>query len=200
MHNIFSPFNFLFLTVILADMKVLRIISGVSRRDQWANRISNESVCDGLKVDSVVEIARKSQLKWLRPHLDGNHFLKFFGFSQAGPEWQRLWIETEYFVVVQGSLWISEEFWEKIKDLLIKSHMLKRHYMICKVWWLQFRNWKTTLVYNRLSGTSNATVFNLNVWNLSAMTVIFYPKLICMSNSNFCVCVLHQRVVLVINK
>lgn len=49
----------------VADMKVLQMISGVSRRDQWQNRISNENVRvrDGLNVDSVEEAAGKSRLR-----------------------------------------------------------------------------------------------------------------------------------------
>src|SRR3978361_913526 len=47
-----------------ADMKVLRMISGVSRRDQWENRIRNERIREDLNVDSIDEAARKSRLRW----------------------------------------------------------------------------------------------------------------------------------------
>ena len=45
-------------------MKVLRMISGVSRRNQWENRITNENIRDDLNVESVEEVARKSRLRW----------------------------------------------------------------------------------------------------------------------------------------
>ena len=48
----------------VADMKVIRMISGVSRRDQWENRISNEAIRADLNVDSVDEVARRSRLRW----------------------------------------------------------------------------------------------------------------------------------------
>ena len=46
----------------VSDMKVLRMISGVSRRDQWENRIRNDEIRNNLKVDSVEEVARRSRL------------------------------------------------------------------------------------------------------------------------------------------
>ena len=45
-------------------MKVLRMISRVSRRDQWENRIRNERIREDLNVDSIDEAARKSRLRW----------------------------------------------------------------------------------------------------------------------------------------
>lgn len=43
-------------------MKVIRMISGLSRRDQWENRICN----DDIRVDSKVEeVARRSRLDGL---------------------------------------------------------------------------------------------------------------------------------------
>lgn len=48
----------------VADMKVLRAISGVSRRDQWDNRIRNKKVREDLNVESIEEAARKSRLRW----------------------------------------------------------------------------------------------------------------------------------------
>lgn len=39
----------------VGDMKVLRMISGVSKRDQWENRITNEIVRESLIVESVEE-------------------------------------------------------------------------------------------------------------------------------------------------
>ncbi|XP_031634412.1 uncharacterized protein LOC116347821, partial [Contarinia nasturtii] len=48
----------------VADMKVLRMISGVSRRDQWENRIRNERIRDDLNAVSVDEVARMSRLRW----------------------------------------------------------------------------------------------------------------------------------------
>lgn len=45
-------------------MKVFRTISGVSRRDQWENRIANENIRDDLKVNLVEEVAKKSRLTW----------------------------------------------------------------------------------------------------------------------------------------
>lgn len=47
------------------DLEVAGItISGVSRRDQWENRISNDNVRDGLNVVSLDEVARMSRLRW----------------------------------------------------------------------------------------------------------------------------------------
>src|SRR3978361_1078345 len=45
-------------------MKIIRMISGVSRRDQWENRISNEVIRADLDIDSVDEVARRSRLRW----------------------------------------------------------------------------------------------------------------------------------------
>lgn len=48
----------------VVDMKVLRMISGITRRDQWEERISNESMRECLNVNSVEAAARKSRWKW----------------------------------------------------------------------------------------------------------------------------------------
>lgn len=41
----------------VADMKVVRTISGISRRNQWENRIRNDSVRSDLNFESVEEVA-----------------------------------------------------------------------------------------------------------------------------------------------
>ena len=48
----------------VADMKVLRLISGVSRRDQWEDEISNEAIRRDLGINSIEEVARQARLRW----------------------------------------------------------------------------------------------------------------------------------------
>lgn len=48
----------------VADMNVLRMIAGTSRRDQWENRISNDDIRTSLCVNSVDEAARINRLRW----------------------------------------------------------------------------------------------------------------------------------------
>ena len=44
----------------VSDMRVLRSIAGVNRREQWENHITNDVIRENLKVDSVEEAARVS--------------------------------------------------------------------------------------------------------------------------------------------
>lgn len=48
----------------VADRRVLRMIEGTSRRDQWENHIRNEDIRDRLGVSSVEEAVRESRLRW----------------------------------------------------------------------------------------------------------------------------------------
>ena len=48
----------------MSDTKVLWMISGVSRGDQWENRVRNERIRKDLNVDLIDEAARKSILRW----------------------------------------------------------------------------------------------------------------------------------------
>ena len=48
----------------VADMKVLRLISEVSRRDQWEDEISNEAIRRDLGINSIEEVARQARLRW----------------------------------------------------------------------------------------------------------------------------------------
>ena len=48
----------------VADMNVLRLISGVSRRDQWEQGIHNEDIRTVFEIESVEEMARRSRLRW----------------------------------------------------------------------------------------------------------------------------------------
>lgn len=45
-------------------MRVLRMISRLSRRDHWENRIRNERIREDLNVESIDEAAGKSRLGW----------------------------------------------------------------------------------------------------------------------------------------
>lgn len=48
----------------VTDMRVLRMISGVRRWDQWQERISNDSIRNQLGVTDIDEAARQSRLRW----------------------------------------------------------------------------------------------------------------------------------------
>src|SRR5262249_34888448 len=48
----------------VADMKVLRMIGGVNRRDQWEERISNDDIRRDLGVKSVEDMAGQARLRW----------------------------------------------------------------------------------------------------------------------------------------
>ena len=48
----------------VADMRVLRMISGVSRWRQWQDRISNDTIREDLIVKSVKEASVQARLRW----------------------------------------------------------------------------------------------------------------------------------------
>lgn len=48
----------------VSDMRVLRSIANVTRREQWDNRIRNDDIRENLGVSSVEEAARVSRLRW----------------------------------------------------------------------------------------------------------------------------------------
>ena len=48
----------------VADMRVVRMISGTSRWDQWQNGISNEEIREELGIHSVDEAGRRARLRW----------------------------------------------------------------------------------------------------------------------------------------
>ena len=48
----------------VADMRVLRMISGIRRWDQWQDNISNDDIRDKLGVIDIDEAARQSRLRW----------------------------------------------------------------------------------------------------------------------------------------
>ena len=48
----------------VTDMRVLRMISGVSKWDQWHERISNDTIRNRLGVTDIDEAARQSRLRW----------------------------------------------------------------------------------------------------------------------------------------
>ena len=54
----------IFFSTSVLDMKVLRMISGVNRRIQWEDRMSNDNIREELGVNSVEEAARRSRLRW----------------------------------------------------------------------------------------------------------------------------------------
>ena len=48
----------------VADMRVLRMISGVNRWNQWQENISNDRIREDLIVNSVEEAATQARLRW----------------------------------------------------------------------------------------------------------------------------------------
>lgn len=48
----------------VADMRIIRSIARVNRREQWENHIRNEDIRENLGVASVEEAARVSRLRW----------------------------------------------------------------------------------------------------------------------------------------
>ena len=48
----------------VSDMRVLRSIAKVNRREQWDNHIRNDDIRENLGVSSVEEAARASRLRW----------------------------------------------------------------------------------------------------------------------------------------
>ena len=48
----------------VADMRIIRSIARVNRREQWENHIRNEDIRESLGVASVEEAARVSRLRW----------------------------------------------------------------------------------------------------------------------------------------
>ena len=48
----------------VADMRVLRMVSGIRRWDQWQDNISNDDIRGKLGVNDIDETARQSRLRW----------------------------------------------------------------------------------------------------------------------------------------
>src|SRR6201995_2497319 len=48
----------------VSDMRVLRRVAGVNRREQWDNHIRNDDIRENWRVSSVEEGTRCSRLRW----------------------------------------------------------------------------------------------------------------------------------------